>query len=79
MENTKISVHDLSVRVQGLMRDGVLSLCIEQIKDDFAKRIVQTEPNAGALREEYYMRVKALDDLEMKLQDYVNEISQETY
>ena len=79
MQDNTISEHDLSGRVQGLMRDGVLSLCIQQIKTDIATRIVQTEPNAGALREELYMFVKALDEVEMKLQEYVNEESQETY
>lgn len=75
----KLNERDVESRVQGLMRDGVLSLVIEQIKNDVATRIVQTEPNAGALREELYMFVKALDGVETKLQEYVNNESQETY
>lgn len=75
----RIELRDVEFRVQGLMRDGVLSLVIEQIKKDTAERIVQTEPNAGAMREELYMFCRALDGLEMKLQEYVNNESQETY
>lgn len=75
----KINERDLESRVQGLMGDGVLSLVLEQIKNDTAQRIVQTEPNAGAVREELYMFVRALDAVEMKLQEYVNNGSQETY
>lgn len=78
MQN-KISERDLSGRVQGLMRDGVLSLVIDQIKTDIANRIVQTEPNAGAVREDLYLFHAALNEVEMKLQEYVNNESQETY
>ncbi len=75
----KLNDRDIESRVQGLMGDGVLSLVLEKIKNDTALRIVQTEPNAGAVREELYMFVKALDAVEMKLQEYVNNGSQETY
>lgn len=69
---------EIQHRIQELMRDGVLSLILDKVKDDISKRIIQTSPDEGVVREEQYMLVQAINVLEMKLQEYVNIESQET-
>lgn len=49
-----------------------MSLLLAEIKKDIALNIVQTAFDQKEKREELYMLTKAIDGLQVKLQEYVN-------
>lgn len=59
-------------KVKQLMGDGTLSLLLDELKQETALSIVHTTFDQKAEREELYMLTKAIDGLQVKLQEYVN-------
>lgn len=70
---------NIAFNAQALMKDGGLDLLLTDIKHKLALDIISTPYNAKDQREELYMLSKAADVFAMKLQEYVNEIEQETH
>ncbi|MGL5567269.1 MAG: hypothetical protein ACRDC4_16220 [Plesiomonas sp.] len=64
----------LKERVYALMEGDTLHLAINEIKQQIALDIVHTNFDQTTKREELYMLTKALDALQMKLQEYVNDV-----
>ena len=60
-------------KLKGLMEGDDLSNLLHEIKNDIALSIVQTTFDQKEKREELYMLTKAIDGLQVKLQEYVNE------
>lgn len=58
--------------VKKLMEGDNLSSVLNEIKHDIALNIVRTSIDQKAEREELYMLTKAIDVLQVKLQEYVN-------
>lgn len=58
--------------VKKLMEGDNLSFILNEIKHDIALNIVRTSFDQKDEREELYMLTKALDGLQVKLQEYVN-------
>ena len=63
----------LIYKLKNLMEGGDLSILLQSIKHDIALSIVQTSFDQKEKREELYMLTKAIDGLQVKLQEYVNE------
>lgn len=63
---------DAITKVKLLMEGGTLSLLLEDLKQKTALSIVHTTFNQKDEREELYMLTKAIDGLQVKLQEYVN-------
>lgn len=63
---------DAITKVKLLMEGGTLSLLLEDLKQKTALSIVHTAFNQKDEREELYMLTKAIDGLQVKLQEYVN-------
>ncbi|AEK81921.1 hypothetical protein [Salmonella phage 7-11] len=63
----------LVYKLKNLMEGGDLSILLQSIKHDIALSIVQTAFDEKVKREELYMLTKAIDGLQVKLQEYVNE------
>ena len=59
--------------ILSLKRGDLLSSLISEIQIDIALKIVQTPVHQKDKREELYMLTQALNGLEGKLQEYVNE------
>lgn len=55
------------------MEGGDLSQVLDEIKGDIALSIVRTAFDQKVEREELYMLTRAVDNLKVKLQEYVNE------
>ena len=55
------------------MEGDDLSNLLQELKNDIALSIVQTSFDQKEKREELYMLTKAIDGLQVKLQEYVNE------
>ena len=64
----------LKERVHALMEGDLLSSAIFEIKQQIALDIVHTNFDQTTRREELYMLTKALDAVQMKLQEYVNDV-----
>lgn len=64
-------------KVKQLMEgeDG-LPYILNQVKQDIALDIIQTDFNDRERREELYMLTKAIDALTRKLQEYVNKVEE---
>ena len=60
-------------KLNGLMEGDDLSNLLQELKNDIALSIVQTSFDQKEKREELYMLTKAIDGLQVKLQEYVNE------
>lgn len=60
-------------KLKGLMEGDDLSNLLHELKNDIALSIVQTSFDQKEKREELYMLTKAIDGLQVKLQEYVNE------
>ncbi|WHS68265.1 hypothetical protein [Salmonella phage PKM.Hi.22.6] len=60
-------------KLKGLMEGDDLSNLLQELKNDIALSIVQTSFDQKEKREELYMLTKAIDGLQVKLQEYVNE------
>lgn len=60
-------------KLRGLMEGDDLSNLLQELKNDIALSIVQTSFDQKEKREELYMLTKAIDGLQVKLQEYVNE------
>jgi len=58
--------------VKGLIQGEVTPFILDEIKQDIALEILRTDINDSEKREECYMLCKAIERLEMKLQEYVN-------
>ncbi len=63
----------LVFKLKNLMEGGDLLLLLNDIKHDIALSIVHTAFDQKDKREELYMLTKAIDGLQVKLQEYVNE------
>lgn len=63
---------DAITKVKLLMEGGTLSLLLEDLKEKTALSIVHTTFDQKDKREELYMLTKAIDGLQVKLQEYVN-------
>ena len=63
---------DAITKVKLLMEGGTLSLLLDELKQKTALSIVHTTFDQKAEREELYMLTKAIDGLQVKLQEYVN-------
>lgn len=60
-------------KIKNLMEGGDLSQVLDEIKGDIALSIVRTAFDQKVEREELYMLTRAVDNLKVKLQEYVNE------
>lgn len=60
-------------RIKNLTAGDDLPSLFEEIKNDIALSIVRTSLDQKDKREELYMLTKAIDVLQVKLQEYVNE------
>lgn len=67
---------DAITKVKLLMEGGTLALLLDDIKQRTALSIVHTTFDQNAQREELYMLTKAIDVLQVKLQECVNEYDQ---
>lgn len=65
--------HNALSKLKGLMEGDDLSILLQELKNDIALSIVQTSFDQKEKREELYMLTKAIDGLQVKLQEYVNE------
>lgn len=59
-------------KVKALMEGGTLALILNEVKNDTALNIVRTTFDQKDKREELYMLTKAIEVLQVKLQEYVN-------
>lgn len=62
-------------QLRQMQEGGGLPLLFEDIKKDVAARMVQTEYHQVDERNRLYMITQALNELEAKLQDYVNQLN----
>lgn len=60
-----------------LADEGGFDLLVTEIKTKIALDIISTRFDDNTRREELYMLSKAVDELAMKLQGYVNELESE--
>ena len=60
-------------KLKRLMEGDDLSNLLQELKNDIALSIVQTSFDQKEKREELYMLTKAIDGLQVKLQECVNE------
>jgi len=58
--------------VKHMMEGDSLSFILNELKQDIALNIVRTSFDQKDEREELYMLTKAIDGLQVKLQEYVN-------
>lgn len=68
-------LEQLKYKVKELMESGDVHSLLTIIREDLGKQIIQTEVHQKEVREDLYHTSKCLDLLEMKLQEFVNEIS----
>ncbi|MCS5736541.1 hypothetical protein, partial [Herbiconiux daphne] len=59
-----------------LMEGGHISFLLDELKKDIALSIIRTEFEQNAKREELYALTKAIDALDVKLQECVNTYDQ---
>lgn len=67
---------DAITKVRNLMEGGTLALLLEDLKQQTALSIVNTSFDQNDKREELYMLTKAIDGLQVKLQECVNDYNQ---
>lgn len=67
---------DAITKVRNLMEGGTLALLLEDLKQQTALSIVNTSFDQNGKREELYMLTKAIDGLQVKLQECVNNYNQ---
>lgn len=69
--------HNLMHKVHALMEGDDLPLAFNEIKLKIAQRIIMTQPDKADERERLYYLTQAVDELQMKLREYVHEIEKE--
>lgn len=67
----------LRYKVKGMVEAGEFSLLFQEINRDIVAQILRTEVNQKEAREDLYLMSKGLTLLEMKLQEFANEITKE--
>lgn len=73
MTDYEMRKHDAVLAVKSLMEGGHLPLLLDEMKHDIALKIIQTNFEQNVKREELFMLTKAIDALNVKLQECVNE------
>ncbi|MFW3387921.1 UNVERIFIED_CONTAM: hypothetical protein RF648_18115 [Kocuria sp. CPCC 205274] len=69
-------MNDAVYAVKALMEGGHISFLLDELKKDIALSIIRTEFEQNAKREELYALTKAIDALDVKLQECVNTYDQ---
>ncbi len=64
----------LSMRVKELLDEGTLQQIMDQVLDDLKAELVQSAPEAVALREQLYHEIHALNRVNLRLQTVVNDL-----
>lgn len=64
----------LSMRVKELLDEGTLRQIMDQVLDDLKAELVESAPEATALREQLYHEIHALNRVNLRLQTVVNDL-----